>query len=485
MIKFNKKKSFLFVELLLILSIVLFIFAFPILLFSFGFIKQGLITLGVFYFINLLTLPFIFLNKRNDIQLKLTWTLALVLIPGAEAFLYLVINRVPPRKRKIIKKSEEIKESKSIEDIKNSKIDIFFNGDKKLEKLIEEIRKAKKTINIFYFILNNGIFLDVVFSELKKKSKEGVKVRIIVDDFGTFNLSRKSRKKMLDYGIEFKIFNKLNLLVPNGFMNYRVHNKFFIIDEKVAFFGGINIGDDYLSLYSKYGIWHDIHYFGVGEIVKFLNDNFISFWYLVTKQNIRKEFALDNSKNEIDKGYKTLYGISDSPYIDKGNNLFYKYLVEKISGAKKTIKICTPYIVISTEMKKMIKEAIDRGIDFQIITTGRADKKSSFFMTRFDIEVLNDYGVKIYKTNNTFFHSKAFIFDDEEVIFGSTNFDKRSIFLHYETNFLTDDQSLVNKFVNYFSEMIDRSTIQTNLSSDWQWGKKIIYYFTRLWESFF
>src|SRR5690554_6550214 len=128
---------------------------------------------------------------------------------------------------------------------KNSNIKILKTGKKKLEKILINLKNAKEFILIEYFILYKGRVYDQIFDVLKQKAKEGVEIKIIYDDFGSADrLPFNFRKKMKLEGIETIPFNRMNLRL-NFAMNYRTHRKIVVIDNKVAYTGGINIADEY------------------------------------------------------------------------------------------------------------------------------------------------------------------------------------------------------------------------------------------------
>jgi cardiolipin synthase len=134
-----------------------------------------------------------------------------------------------------------------------NRILLLKNGDQKFDKLIEDLNNAKHTINLQTFIINDGIVFKKIEKALISKVKEGVKVRVSTDYVGNLQTSDKAYDALKKAGVEFFIFNKLNVPFTSGKANHRNHDKFIVIDNQIAYTGGLNIGDDYAHLYSKYG----------------------------------------------------------------------------------------------------------------------------------------------------------------------------------------------------------------------------------------
>jgi cardiolipin synthase len=135
----------------------------------------------------------------------------------------------------------------------DTNIEILKNGSHAFPEIIKEIGKAKNFINIQYFIINGGIIFSEIEDLLIKKHNEGVKVRIGTDFVGNLQTSNRTYKKLKDAGIEFLMNHNSYPPFTTGKSNQRNHDKFIIIDNNVAIIGGMNIGDDYSHMYSKYG----------------------------------------------------------------------------------------------------------------------------------------------------------------------------------------------------------------------------------------
>jgi cardiolipin synthase len=135
---------------------------------------------------------------------------------------------------------------------KNTNVELI-KASNKFIRMFKELENAESYIHMEYFKFKSGEILNDLYKVLSKKVKEGVEVKIIIDDIGSINLNRNVIKKFNDAGIEMVAFNKIIALFFSGYLNFRIHRKLIVIDGKKAFLGGMNIGDEYAGLTTKYG----------------------------------------------------------------------------------------------------------------------------------------------------------------------------------------------------------------------------------------
>ncbi len=452
----------------------------PMVLFGLGYWIPAILIILIYYIFNAIALNGVYNNKRSDIQTKITWTFVEIVFPGAGAYVYFVFARVPKKIKKDLKKSEILENELLPKNIDNSEIEIIDNGYNKFQMLFEELSKAKKYINIQYFIINPGIIHNKLFDILKKKADEGVKIKILYDYLGTVKWSKKDIEKINGKNIEISEFRKIKWSKGNGSDNWRSHNKIILIDGEKVFFGGNNIGDEYLGLSGKYGDWIDAHYYAVGDIVKSYNAVFISQWFIATNKDISNDYI---EYNNLSKGNSNnLEMLIDSP--NKDIPITFKRIKQEIRNSKKSIKIITPYVAFPISFKDTIRDAVERGIDIEFITIGRADKKSAYYQASFDIDTLTDFGVKVYRINNIFIHTKMYIFDNDRVIFGTSNLDYRALFQHFETNVLIAGKQ-TNDFTKYFNYYKKFGILNETSRNNWSIGKSLTYFFLRIFKGLF
>ena len=140
---------------------------------------------------------------------------------------------------------------------KNSSTEFLAPGEEFLPRFLEELEKAEKYIFIEFFIIAEGKMWNAVGEILERKVQQGVEVKVLFDDFGSIKRQRKEFvKRLRRKGIEVAVFNKIR---PSFdiFMNNRNHRKIVVIDGKTAITGGLNLADEYINQYERFGYWMD------------------------------------------------------------------------------------------------------------------------------------------------------------------------------------------------------------------------------------
>ena len=211
--------------------------------------------------------------------------------------------------------------------------------------------------------------------------------------------------------------------------NNRDHRKILVIDGKVAFNGGINLGDEYINKIERFGHWKDTAVMITGDAVKSFTLMFLQMWNINERNHddFKKYIHIGVEEQNV-KGYVMPYG--DSP-LDNENVGETVYL-DILATAKKYVHIMTPYLIIDNEMMTALTYAAKRGIDVKLILPHIPDKKSAFMLARTYYPELLEAGVKIYEYTPGFVHAKVFASDDVKAVVGTINLDFRSLYLHFE-----------------------------------------------------
>lgn len=304
------------------------------------------------------------------------------------------------------------------------------DGQDKFKRLVEELQKAEKFIFLEYFIIQEGVMWNTILDILVKKAAQGVDVRVMYDDMGClFTLPFKYNRKLEKLGIQCSVFNSF---VPflSTLMNNRDHRKIAVIDGHTAFTGGINLADEYINLYPKFGRWRDAAIMIQGEAVWSFTVMFLSQWGAARK--ITEDFDKYRVPAEhcgiSQDGYIIPYSDNPLDWEAVGENAY----LNMIGRAKKYVYINTPYLILDNEMTTVLCNAAKSGVDVRILTPHIPDKKMVYTITRANYATLIKSGIKIYEYTPGFNHAKTVVCDDEYAIVGTINFDYRSFYMHFE-----------------------------------------------------
>lgn len=309
----------------------------------------------------------------------------------------------------------------------NSSCKYYPVGEDALEDMLNAIKSAKEYIFLEYFILDKGYMWGTILEELVKKANEGVEIRLMYD--GTNAISRLSRKfpeKMEDLGIKVKVFSPIYPIVST-YYNNRDHRKIFVVDGKVVFTGGINIADEYINVYERFGHWKD----NLVKIEGMAVDSFVLMFLQMWHEGDQERDFGKYIKSHLTESEGYHIGIGDNPKReDKLTKNLYLHI---LNTAKDYVYIMTPYLILDNEMESALCFAAQRGIDVRIVLPGIPDKTIPFLLAKTHYEKLIKAGVKIYEYSPGFMHAKTWLSDDEKTVVGSVNLDFRALYLNYET----------------------------------------------------
>ncbi len=429
------------------------------------------ILIGIFIVVRLL------LNGIRPTK-TLAWLLAIFTIPVGGIFLYLMLGR-NRRKNKLfqlkhtpkvtayiqralthyapISKHEYLEHQKLISLItKNSyfapssgnKLKLLKNGEATFTAIFEALKKAKHFIHLEYYIFEEGELTQELFDLFYQKIQEGVKIRIIYDGVGSMSLSKKYIQKLQEIGVETNRFLPIRFGKFISSINYRNHRKIIIIDDQIAFTGGINVSDKYVKGDPNLGMWHDMHLQIEGPVVHSLQAIFSMDWYLITEKEDILDTAYFSAHHQ--PGNSTVQIVHSGPDSDysSAQQLFFSMINE----AKDYVYITNPYIIPGESILESLKVAALSGIDVRLLLSKKSDSKIVKWCVRSYFEGLLHAGVKIYLFPEGFLHSKTIVADDTVSSVGTSNLDIRSFEQNYEVNAVIYDDSfavaLRNDFLN-------------------------------------
>ena len=325
----------------------------------------------------------------------------------------------------------------------------YPSGESMMDDLVNDLKKAKKTIFVEFFIVEYGVMFDQIFDVLIEKANEGVDVRFIYDGFGTLTrLPEDFEEYCKELGIKAMNFNPVKPIISMVY-NTRDHRKFIIIDNEVAYTGGLNIADEYINEIERFGYWKDNMIRVEGPAVWNYTLMFLNMWEILNRAIEQYDKYLPTIEEETD-GF--VLPFPDGPF--DGHQTTGNVYLKIISSATKYVYITTPYLILDNELLVGLKIAAMSGIDVRIILPHIPDKKLVFIVTRSYYRELIGAGVKIYEYTPGFIHTKSIITDDIIGIVGTANFDFRSLYLHFEDSCLLCNNSSLIDLRNDFLETV-------------------------------
>ncbi len=352
-----------------------------------------------------------------------------------------------------------------------NKLTLLENGEQKFPQLFSDLEAAKHTIHLEYYILRFDDIGSQLIQLLIKKAKQGVAIRLIYDDYGSLGLNQLVLMRMRSHGIEAFPFAEIRWFAFTERLNYRNHRKIVVIDGRVAYVGGINIGDEYnnAKAVTEKVYWRDSHLRIEGQGAAYLQNIFLTDWNFCADQAIEIEDQLPAVLEEMDEpDYKMMQVVASGPDSPQPSILFS--ILQAIHTAKTEILITTPYFIPNPALIKALKIAVLRGVSVRLLVPSQSDTKvvnaaaQSFYFEMMQV------GVKVYKYTRGFIHSKTMVVDDFLSVMGTANFDERSFELNFEVNVLIYDETFAQQLKDSFvADLTDAKLLSVN-----SWEKRSV-----------
>ncbi|MFR4231177.1 cardiolipin synthase [uncultured Clostridium sp.] len=416
--------------------------------------------------VNLLTMAFMIFKEKRSTNSIIAWILILYLAPYVGFIVFILIGRkmnnanmfgfknaeLNTFKSYVNKNEEKNKYNKESLYEKNkdmilaleamdyspyrndNNVSMYSDGKLFFNELLESLKKAKKSINIEFYIFKNDDIGTKILNVLEEKAKEGVEVRLLYDSVGSRSLNRNVLNKLINEGGKVGEFFPSWLKFININMNFRNHRKIVVIDNNVGFVGGFNVGDEYLGKDSKFGYWRDTHIKFTGSAVNDLNLRFLADWRYATKEEVSLEEIFEANEENSNSNNVGMQIVSSGPNLSDKYEIKMAYL-KMIQKAKKYLYIQSPYLIIDNSISDSLKLAAASGVDVKIMIPGKGDHPFVYWANLVYAGDLIKEGIRVFHYDkNAFLHAKTVVIDDEVCSIGTANMDTRSFELNFEVS---------------------------------------------------
>lgn len=441
-----------------------------------SFITIAFIVLYVYTLVT--TISVLLLENRNPVK-SLSWVLVLLFLPIVGMIFYLVFGQNMRKQKIILRKTyrSAVGHSVTVPDVlhedvmipsqlnlirllhknsdattfTNNKIDVFSDGKSTFEAMFSAIRNAKSHIHIEFFIFGNDKISNTLRELLISKARQGVRVRMIYDYWGSFFLSRLYLQTLREAGVYIRPFLPFKLRFGRSKINYRNHRKLLIVDGKVGFTGGLNVADRYI-FGNILGHWRDTFVRFEGAVVHGLQQLFLSDWYFVERKLITDKKYFPKPKK---------FSRNMVQVVSSGPDTDWEAIMQGISAAimsaTKYVYIHTPYFIPNDVLNNCIQMAAMSGVDIRLMIPTRSDSRLSDYCTWSYLGHVLEAGVRIYRYKEGFLHSKAIVIDDYVSIVGSANLDERSFNQNFEANAFIYDETTALHLRQLFERDVENS----------------------------
>ena len=315
---------------------------------------------------------------------------------------------------------------------------LLTTPSKIFSSLISDMQRARKTIDMEFYIFEDDNVGRSVARLLVRKAHQGVRVRLLVDGYGSRNIGSEMKRMLVNNGVEVVIFSSLS--------HSRNHRKMVVVDGCVAHVGGVNIADRYVAG-NGLGVWYDVELRFTGRDVETLAKLF-QFDYQMAKG--------DNYGVDVARGKRLSLHWSEA---EEGIDMLFERVVD---GAHNELIITTPYLFPTRRTISLLRDVVKRGVRVKIIAPERCDVWALDRLMRAMYGEIMDVGVELRLLRGAFVHAKMALVDGRKVVLGSANLDARSFHINRELMLSTSDTGVCREARRFVAMLLDASTPPNN-----------------------
>jgi cardiolipin synthase len=337
-----------------------------------------------------------------------------------------------------------------------TRVQLLWKGRDSFQTIFETVQSAERFICLQFYIFKNdetGIALSEL---LKQKSREGVKVYILYDHFGSFGTPRNFWKEMRLEGIQIRASRPFKWTAPFRYV-HRDHRKLIVIDSKRAFTGGLNIANEYSGFHLRRRSrgWRDTGMIVEGPIVSDLFVTFKKSWKTWSGEKIVFKGTHDTARGKLPK--TDIPALPIFVYSGRGRKRMRELLYYSIDQAQVCVLLTTAYFIPSRRLVQRLEEAVERGVKVKLLVPGKSDVPAASYAGRAFFSRLLRAGIEIYTYLDEMLHAKTYLFDQSWSIIGSTNLDYQSLRYNDEGNIGILDSAFALKLAGIFDEDLKNS----------------------------
>ena len=406
----------------------------------------------------LLTIPSVLLQRRGQPLSALSWTLCLIGLPYFGVVLWWGIGRTHLKRKRRKRRTAKLNLSQGLatirppgvqEDIpgeflsiirfpaedawavfpavKDNRVRLLVDGAHTYTALEEMILSARHHVHVLFYIWQRDATGRYFRDMLVQKAREGVKVRVLLDAMGAGGAAGRFMNPLREAGGEVAVFMPTRYLRRSLSLNFRNHRKIVVVDGRLGYTGGLNIGDEYVSE------WRDMALRLEGPVVGQLQEVFLDDWYFATGDNCADPTYFEGAADlpeEIPGLPATCAILAGGP--DTLDNPTLDTFFMAITMSRERVWITTPYLAPSQDVLTALRTAVFRGVDVRLLVPRRSDSLFVQLAGRSFYPALLRAGVRVYEYLPAVLHGKTWIFDQEHLAIGSANLDNRSFKLNFE-----------------------------------------------------
>jgi cardiolipin synthase len=317
-----------------------------------------------------------------------------------------------------------------VETTSGNEYTLLTNGDQFFPAMLDAINHATRRIAFETYIYEKGRVANQFTPALVAAAHRGVQVNLVVDAFGSNRMSEDDIEHLRQAGARVGRFGKARWWTLDN-LTYRTHRKILVIDGKIGFTGGAGVSDHWLGNAQDPDHWRDSMVRVTGPVARLMegafNENFVD-----TAGPVKP--MVEPLEAPPEARPRDAAFVLRSSANNRSNDLKHFYLLA-IAAARHTLDICSPYFIVDESSEWALRQAAARGVRIRILVEGdHTDALPVKYASRQSYQKLMDLGIDIYEYQPTMMHTKLMVVDNIFSMFGSANFDNRSLEMNDEMN---------------------------------------------------
>ncbi len=321
---------------------------------------------------------------------------------------------------------------------RGNRLEPLIDGDETFERIFSAISGAENYLCVNFFIVKNDTLGTRFQQALSERAQAGVRVYFLFDEVGSHKLPRRYLNELKAAGVECHSFGINRFWWSRFQLNFRNHRKIVVSDGKVAFIGGLNVGDEYLGRDQRFGAWRDTHLEMCGPVVQAVQLVFLEDWFWAANQV--PELAWDTRPESADQ-VAAIIPTGPADPLDS----WQLVVAEAANSARRKLWIASPYFVPDEGVLTALQAAAIRGVDVRILIPERADHLLVWLSAFSYYEQSIPFGVKLFRYQRGFLHQKVMLIDERLASVGTANLDNRSFRLNFEITAFSPDPVFVSE----------------------------------------
>ena len=337
-------------------------------------------------------------------------------------------------------------------------IEALVNGDEIFPAMIEAVDRARRSVRVLTYVYWTGGVADRFADALVRAAGRGADVRVVLDAWGARKMDDALERRMTEAGVHVAWFHPFTWDGVRR-VNHRTHRKIMIVDDEIAFVGGVGIAREWEGDARGPDEWRDDHFRVTGPAVRWIDGSFAENWLNASGELLLEGAGDDDALDPTGSGVGTdrIAVLSASPRGDVSPVALTYWAA--LHAARESVDVSSPYFVPDPALLEAIAATARRGVRVRLLVPGpHADKALVRLASRAHYPALLDAGVEVHEFQPTMLHVKAVLVDGRWSIVGSANFDNRSFELNDEIVLLTDSAPFAARMHETFEADVARST---------------------------